>query len=1001
MRDNKRKKKDGKSKPTADDTTEESVTRQKEEEQVEDDDNEEEEEKTSKSIKKSKIKEPTTTTTEAEATTTVVKDLKQQKITFTMSPARPRRAASSGILGAILATTSPDTTDVSGVLGDINNNNNNTTTPTTSSKASSPPPSSSSSKPIHPFFQTTTKKNEVAEKKKENQKVLEDKLKTTGVIPNMFMTKEEKDQVHTERIQEQFRKDVIKSSVDHQTVNAGKPIHPFFAAVKKQAPATTSLDDKKSIDVDQSCDSLYAGKVFDLPDFPIDYALSHVGWTNNNQPSQSIFMFDNQLKTSINVGSSVLEDDSLVPGFTETYNRVFSSSTNNSQLSQDNNHLNNNINNSQHSTTTTTTTACQLKEEMEIKIIIETLKGLIDTQFKSPIRNKDKVTVAWILNSFELFKSSLTPIPNPKNVSMAERYYSNRLMGILELIENEECLNRTGIESFNQWVSSWSDKDNQRSATTTTTTKKKKKKGDENLQPGIIIFGPYGCGKSSMVYSIGAQYDYKIIEANPSTKRNGKYIMEMFGEATQSKSLGLYSNLNTNSPPTILANTVTTKTSTRKKSSSSLPSPPAQPCGSNGASIILFEEVDILYEEDKGFLTSLSNLITASKIPIVLTCNELTPSISRLILSNELDIIYLSKPNKLFVILLLYFIMIQEKVVQYYLTPYHFTNLLSMVERYDCDIRACINHLDFFLITSSSKLQTSDINLFHLHQLIDQHDGFYNLISKQNLITNHLPDENNNEPTTKQQFNFNIIDDQTRLQSSLLDMDINIYYNNYLNILSNRQDQQEQSDQETNGLENLWKISDDMSLSDTLSFKNYPQTCFLPFDQHSNGEFDSELFEVDENSPTCIQSPETTHTNRRSNSQWATVIDTLTLSIQSFIPVVSLTLHTNSTSDTVAVAVNNSNCKQQQQGVVDLVESDDIKPWERSLFQEYIDSIIVEKCNLISYKEMIRDYLPFISAICISENHRKANNPKRGNRFSHYLDLDDVFSKIILMHSIK
>lgn len=89
---------------------------------------------------------------------------------------------------------------------------------------------------------------------------------------------------------------------------------------------------------------------------------------------------------------------------------------------------------------------------------------------------------------------------------------------------------------------------------------------------------------------------------NSGQLRSGKHIIDSIGEAT--KSHQLIQNL-----PPYLNNEL--KISSPLLNISTFITP----------SIILFESVDLIFEEDKGFFQALKNLIHNTKTPIILTCN--------------------------------------------------------------------------------------------------------------------------------------------------------------------------------------------------------------------------------------------------------------------------------------------------------------------------------------------------------------------------------------------
>jgi hypothetical protein len=117
--------------------------------------------------------------------------------------------------------------------------------------------------------------------------------------------------------------------------------------------------------------------------------------------------------------------------------------------------------------------------------------------------------------------------------------------------------------------------------------KKKYKEDDDKIINTMLLVGPSGIGKSASVHACASELGYRIIESNSSNKRTGSTIMSILSEVTQSQ---------------VIEN-------------SSIES--------SQDTILLFEEIDVIFEEDTGFFHALKLLIEQSKRPIILTCNGL------------------------------------------------------------------------------------------------------------------------------------------------------------------------------------------------------------------------------------------------------------------------------------------------------------------------------------------------------------------------------------------
>ncbi|KAF4949783.1 hypothetical protein FGADI_8651 [Fusarium gaditjirri] len=161
------------------------------------------------------------------------------------------------------------------------------------------------------------------------------------------------------------------------------------------------------------------------------------------------------------------------------------------------------------------------------------------------------------------------------------------------------------------------------------------------LTNAVVISGPHGSGKSATVYAMAKELGFEIFEINSASRRNGKDILEKVGDMTrnhlvqqhradpgsgtteedeisrdlksgkQGMMTAFFHKSRVSKPPAKKPaeekSPETTKTSSAK---------------SQKQSLILLEEVDVLYEEDKQFWATLMGMMAQSKRPFIMTCND-------------------------------------------------------------------------------------------------------------------------------------------------------------------------------------------------------------------------------------------------------------------------------------------------------------------------------------------------------------------------------------------
>lgn len=168
----------------------------------------------------------------------------------------------------------------------------------------------------------------------------------------------------------------------------------------------------------------------------------------------------------------------------------------------------------------------------------------------------------------------------------------------------------------------------------------------------VLISGPHGCGKTASAYAAAKELGYQVFEISSAERRSGRDVMDRVGDMTenhivrhhgidpgevsaseenshieaafqkdldsgrQGKMSAFFKKQSDTKPPPPKVQTL--KTNTIEKLQKVL----KQPTKDQQQSLILLEEVDVLFKEDKEFWTTVFKLLATSKRPFIMTCND-------------------------------------------------------------------------------------------------------------------------------------------------------------------------------------------------------------------------------------------------------------------------------------------------------------------------------------------------------------------------------------------
>jgi DNA polymerase III delta prime subunit len=167
----------------------------------------------------------------------------------------------------------------------------------------------------------------------------------------------------------------------------------------------------------------------------------------------------------------------------------------------------------------------------------------------------------------------------------------------------------------------------------------------------VLLSGPNGCGKTAAVYAVAKELGFEVFELNSGSRRSGKDVLDKIGDMTENhlvqqvtkalsdvKPIADGNSMNvvdSDAPdpkqgsmtsffkPTAVQKKAISKPTGKPQNDEKPPKIDTRPRPrQQRQSLILLEEVDVLFEEDKLFWMTVLTLAGHSKRPIVMTCND-------------------------------------------------------------------------------------------------------------------------------------------------------------------------------------------------------------------------------------------------------------------------------------------------------------------------------------------------------------------------------------------
>ncbi|KAI3888792.1 hypothetical protein MKX03_002071 [Papaver bracteatum] len=225
---------------------------------------------------------------------------------------------------------------------------------------------------------------------------------------------------------------------------------------------------------------------------------------------------------------------------------------------------------------------------------------------------------------------------------------------------SEVCGNGDSVKFLNEWLQYWRQKRPQANKNSALNDKvitldsdcssdenysDAESVDEEGLKNVLLVTGPVGSGKSAAIYACAKEQGFEVIEVSASDWRNGAHVKQKFGEAMESHRFSKWSSedsagsqlknilsfssvQNGNSSDTLNTDVieVISETCLEEPEIVEVERENLNICNRvTNKSLILFEDVDTIFDEDRGLISTIQQLAEKAKRPMILTCNSQDP----------------------------------------------------------------------------------------------------------------------------------------------------------------------------------------------------------------------------------------------------------------------------------------------------------------------------------------------------------------------------------------
>ena len=147
--------------------------------------------------------------------------------------------------------------------------------------------------------------------------------------------------------------------------------------------------------------------------------------------------------------------------------------------------------------------------------------------------------------------------------------------------------------------------------------------GEEDFPPNTaLLSGPTGVGKTATVHALARQLGFKVLEVNASSLRGGRQVTAQLQEATQSHHVKNKKLPFGAAPAPSAGGGGSVKDPATKSARGGGSGGSGGGSHLNKTALILFEDVDVVFEEDEGFYAAINSLASTTKRPVILTTSN-------------------------------------------------------------------------------------------------------------------------------------------------------------------------------------------------------------------------------------------------------------------------------------------------------------------------------------------------------------------------------------------